>query len=76
VYQAIFYGDAQTAAGTAKPSTVRGYGAPCTLSTGFISTTYGCVLGVELLDRGPLAPWADSDGKVLVDSDGAILVIN
>jgi hypothetical protein len=76
VYQAIFYSDAQTAAGTAKPSTVRGYGAPCTLSTGFISTTYGCVLGVELLDRGPLAPWADSDGKVLVDSDGAILVIN
>ena len=35
----------------------------------------GAIIDLDLVDRGPLAAAVDSDGAVLTDSDGAILLI-
>jgi hypothetical protein len=76
VYQPVWYGSAQTAAGNATPTKVIGYGAPCTLQTDFISQAYGSVIGVELVDRGPLTAITDESGNLLTDEKGLILVCN
>ena len=45
------------------------------LPTSLMSTSIGGVLEVDVEPRDPWAALADSDGKVLTDSDGAILLI-
>ena len=45
------------------------------VSTGPLDDVLGAVLAVDVIDRGPLLPMEDSDGKILADSDGKILLI-
>ena len=45
------------------------------VSTGPLDDVLGAVLAVDVVDRGPLLPMEDSDGKILSDSDGKILLI-
>jgi hypothetical protein len=76
VYLPVWYGNAQTSAGTVTPTTVLGYGAPLTIPTSFISATYGGILGADLVDRGPLTALTDDSGALVTDEAGAIIVIN
>ncbi|MFA5651065.1 MAG: hypothetical protein WC914_07975, partial [Proteiniphilum sp.] len=45
------------------------------VSTGPLDDVLGAVLAVDVIDRGPLLPMEDSDGKILADSNGKILLI-
>lgn len=46
-----------------------------TIPTAAMSTTYGGVLGLELVDAGPACAWEDGDGKVFEDGDGNVILI-
>lgn len=52
-----------------------GHGPAPTLPTSKMNNNYGMVLGIDPVDAGAFAAWLDSDGKVLVDGDGKILLI-
>lgn len=45
------------------------------ISTKRMASVYGMVLQLEVVDAGPVASWQDSDGTILIDSDGAQLLI-
>lgn len=45
------------------------------ISTAPFSQQYGAVLGLDMVDSGPLKAAVDSDGAVFTDADGAILLI-
>jgi hypothetical protein len=46
-----------------------------TVPTKAMSELYGGVMGVDVIDPGPLVPWKDADGKVFKDADGKIFLI-
>lgn len=56
------------------PVVAMGY-APA-IPTDKMSATAGAVLGLDMVDRGPVCAWEDSDGTLLTDGDGAILLIH
>lgn len=68
------------ATNTLKPTAIVYEPMPCaqgvspTISTEKMDKTYGMVVGVEVKDLGALLPLSDSDGKVLLDADGKILL--
>ena len=37
---------------------------------------YGGVFGIEVVDGGPWGAWEDSDGYIIEDSDGAVLLVH
>jgi hypothetical protein len=76
VFQPVWYGNEQNSSYSATPTTVRGYGSPCTLSTSFVNKTYGSVIGCDLVDRGPMAALLDDSGNIITDDSGSIIVIN
>lgn len=45
------------------------------IPTSAMSNEYGAVVGLDIVDTGPLKAATDSDGAVFTDSDGAILLI-
>jgi len=47
-----------------------------TISTSYMSVNYGMVLALDPQDCKQVASWADSDGAILTDSDGAQLLIH
>ena len=52
-----------------------GNGATPELPTSRMNINYGMVLGLDPVDAGPECAWLDSDGKVITDSDGKIILI-
>ena len=46
------------------------------IPTDKMDETYGGVIGLDVIDRGPWQAATDSDGAVLTDSDGAVLIIH
>ena len=40
-----------------------------------LDPAHGALLGLDIVDMGPLKAATDSDGVVFTDSDGAILLI-
>ena len=52
-----------------------GQGLNPTLPTAKMSEQYGGVYGVDVIDAGPTCAWEDSDGAVLEDGDGNIILI-
>ncbi len=52
-----------------------GHGPNPVLPTGAMSDTLGGVFGMDVKDAGPTAIWEDSDGYVIEDSDGALLLV-
>lgn len=49
---------------------------PGTLSTEKMNDTYGAVYGIEVNDIGPWCAWEDSDGSVIEDGDGNLIIIH
>ena len=45
------------------------------ISTSAMSDNYGAVLGLDVVDTGPLCAMEDSDGAVFEDGDGNIILI-
>lgn len=45
------------------------------ISTSAMSDNYGAVLGLDVVDAGPLSAMEDSDGAVFEDGDGNIILI-
>ena len=45
------------------------------IPTDKMDETYGGVIGLDVIDRGPWQAATDSDGAVLTDSDGTVLII-
>lgn len=45
-----------------------------TIPTDIMHTNYGMMISVDVSDLGPVLPIADKDGKVLLDSDGKLIV--
>ena len=45
------------------------------ISTSAMSDNYGAVLGLDVVDAGPLCAMEDSDGSVFEDGDGNIILI-
>lgn len=52
-----------------------GHGVSPTLPTKAISNSLGGVVGLDLVDTGPLACWEDSDGALFEDGDGNLILI-
>lgn len=52
-----------------------GHGPTPELPTSRMNNNYGMVLGVDSIDKGPDCAWEDSDGNIITDSDGTILLI-
>lgn len=46
------------------------------LSTAAMTDLYGGVFGIEVVDGGPWGAWEDSDGYIIEDSDGAVLLVH
>lgn len=46
------------------------------IPTALMSTIYGGVIGIDVIDPGPACAWEDSDGAVFLDGDGNVLLIN
>jgi hypothetical protein len=62
-----------TATGT---KTLVAHGQKVTLSTSMLSTAYGATLTLDVQDRGGKKAWTDSDGLIITDSDGSIILFN
>jgi hypothetical protein len=71
---ALWYVGATGSDGNADLSTYVGEGAKVKVKTSDMSKTYGGVVGVDIKDRGALKAMANSDGKILTDANGKILV--
>ena len=52
-----------------------GYGVSPTLPTNKIVSDLGMVLGLDVVDAGPVAALEDSDGYLVEDSDGALILV-
>ena len=52
-----------------------GYGVSPTLPTKKIVSDLGMVLGLDVVDAGPVAALEDSDGYLIEDSDGALILV-
>lgn len=46
------------------------------LDTAGMDDNYGAVIGLDVIDRGYAGAMTDSDGTVICDSDGSILIIH
>ena len=49
-------------------------GASAQIDTTMMSSSHGMVVGVELVDAGPRMPAVDTDGAIITDSDGRIIL--
>ena len=49
-------------------------GASAQIETTMMSGSHGMVVGVELVDAGPRMPAVDTDGAIITDSDGSIIL--
>ena len=71
----VWYIGTNRASGTPASYQVVDHGFAPAISTVPMSQQYGAVLGVDVVDPGPLVPWKDADGKVFKDADGKVLLI-
>lgn len=49
-------------------------GASAQIDTTMMNSSHGMVVGVELVDAGPRMPAVDTDGAIITDSDGSIIL--
>lgn len=57
--------------------TLVGNGKTATISTDKMDKNYGCVIGLDVIDRGYAGAWVDpSDDSVFCDADGSVLIIH
>jgi hypothetical protein len=40
-----------------------------------MSTIYGGVIGLDVIDRGPACAWEDGNGDLFEDGDGYLILI-
>lgn len=70
----IWYIATNKASGTLSYTQVA-HGMTPIISTSAMSDNYGAVLGLDVVDAGPLSAMEDSDGAVFEDGDGNIILI-
>lgn len=51
------------------------HGSKPTIPTAAMSSVYGGVIGLDVIDVGPACAWEDSDGALFEDADGDIILI-
>lgn len=51
------------------------HGLKPTIPTAAMSASYGAVIGLDVIDVGPLCAFEDTDGAVFEDSDGNVILI-
>lgn len=56
--------------------TLMAHGMSPVLDTAGMDDNYGAVIGLDVIDRGYAGAMTDSDGAVICDSDGSILIIH
>lgn len=73
---ALWYVGATGSDGNASVTTFLGEGTNMTVLSSQMSKSYGAVVGVDIKDRGALKAAVTTDGKILTDGDGKILLIH
>lgn len=71
----LWYIATNKASGTLSYALV-GHGKDVSLSTSRMDDLYGGVIGLDVIDRGPVGPLVDSTGALMTDSSGAIFIIH
>lgn len=74
VFRGEWYMATNKASGTLAYSLI-GTGIQPRLPTSLMSQEHGAVVGVKAVDMGPYKAWVDSDGSVITDADGAVILI-
>lgn len=72
----IWYIGTGTSSGGQTGKTQVAHGETAVISTKYLSNEYGAIVSLEIVDRGGLCAWVDSDGYYITDSDGNILLLN
>lgn len=71
----LWYVATNVSSGTPSSYTLVAHGLTPAISTAPMSSLYGAVIKYDLVDRGYFGAWEDSDGAIICDADGKILLI-